>query len=42
LGSKKRVETQGIRAERERARERVLKREDLGEQEEGRNSRDWS
>jgi len=28
--------------ERERARERVLNREDLGEQEEGRNSRDWS
>jgi len=28
--------------ERERARERVLKREDLGEQEEDRNSRDWS
>jgi len=28
--------------ERERSRERVLKREDLGEQEEDRNSRDWS
>jgi len=28
--------------ERERVRERVLKREDLGEQEEDRNSRDWS
>jgi len=28
--------------ERERAREGVLKREDFGKQEEGRNSRDWS
>jgi len=28
--------------EREGARERVLKREDLGEQEVDRNSRDWS
>jgi hypothetical protein len=28
--------------ERERARERVLKREELGEQGEGRNSRVWS
>jgi len=28
--------------ERERARERVLKRGELGEQEEDRNSRDWS
>jgi len=28
--------------ERERARERFLKREDMGEQEEDRNSRDWS
>jgi len=30
------------KVKRERARERVLKREDLGEQEEDRNSRDWS
>jgi len=28
--------------ERERARERVLKREELEEQKEGRDSRDWS